>query len=103
MALFLVGYDLIAKTKKKRTETDYKPLYELLEKKGAYWHLLDSTWLLETKQTAENLRNELLQVLDGDDRILVINITTQSAAWSGFSEEGSEWIKARWPGASRVA
>lgn len=85
MAMLLVGYDL-NKTK------DYPALYEAIKGLGsAWWHHLDSTWLIKSSKTAAQVRDELKGHIDADD--LVIDVTGDARAWTGFNPNGSKWLK----------
>jgi hypothetical protein len=87
MATLLVGYDLIAPGK------DYKPLWERLKSYGNWWHHLDSTWIVIADLTAVQLRDELKKLIDSNDELLVVNVTGDTAAWTGFNTKGSQWLK----------
>lgn len=83
----LVGYDL------KEPGRDYAELAALLKGFGTWWHHLDSTWLVKTDRSPVELRDSVKALLGAVDEVLVIDVTNQSAAWSGFSERGSHWLR----------
>jgi hypothetical protein len=83
----LVSYDL------NRPGQAYAPLIEALKAVPLWWHYLDSTWLLRTEESAVALRNRLAGHLDEGDELLVIDVTGPEAAWTGFDERASQWIK----------
>ncbi|MFF7291656.1 hypothetical protein ACFY9N_03900 [Microbacterium sp. NPDC008134] len=86
MATLLIGYDL-------NKQKNYPDLIEAIKGLGtAWWHHLDSTWLVVTPKSPEQARNVLLTHLDADDELLVIDVTGQARAWYGFNEKGSEWL-----------
>ena len=39
------------------------------------------------------LRDVLKSYLDKNDELLVVNITGDPAAWTGFSDQGSKWLE----------
>jgi hypothetical protein len=86
MRTFLIGYDL------NKPGQDYEPLYEKLKSYRTWWHHLDSTWLVRADLTAVDLRNELKPLLDASDELLVVDVTGDAAAWSGFKKRGSDWL-----------
>ncbi len=86
MRTLLVGYDL------HRPGQNYQSLIEAL-KRTAWWHHLDSTWLVRTTETPVELRDRLLPHIDSNDTLLVIDVTSRAAAWVGINSSGSEWIK----------
>lgn len=86
MAVYMVGYDLNSPGQ------DYSDLIAAIKSYGTWWHHLDSTWIVVTNQTAVQVRDNLLQHMDKNDEILVAAIGAP-AAWSGFIEKGSQWLK----------
>lgn len=86
MNTLMIGYDLNAAGQR------YEDLIEKLKSLGAWWHHLDSTWLLKTSLTAKQMRDELKQYLDSNDELLVIDVTGQSWASQGFSERANSWL-----------
>ncbi|WP_127475035.1 SinR family protein [Microbacterium sulfonylureivorans] len=85
MTTYMVGYDL------GKPGRDYDGLHEYLKSFRTYWHNLDSTWLVVTSESAEQLRNGAGRFLDNSDKLLVCQVTTPGA-WRGFGESGSEWL-----------
>ena len=87
MATLLVGFDL------DKPGQDYTAIGKRLRSCEAWWHHLDSTWLVRTELTVVQLREELRQLIDKNDKVLVIDVSGRFAAWSGFNERGSNWLK----------
>ena len=88
MKTLLVGYDL------DKPAQDYKALVGAIKAAGSWWHYLDSTWLVVTELTAEGLRNELRGHVDAShDKLLVIDVSGDAAAWVGFPNKASDWLK----------
>ena len=88
--LYIVTYDL------RKPGKDYKGLYEQLKNSPRWWHYLDSTWLIATQETANQLYNRLRQCLDVGDHILVIEAGRNIQGW--LPEKAWEWIKQEIPG-----
>jgi hypothetical protein len=88
MRTLLIGYDL------KSPGKDYAPLHEAIKAQGsAWWHHLDSTWLVKTTRTSAEVRTSLREHLDRNDELLVIDVTGRSRAWHGFNERGAKWLR----------
>ena len=83
---YLIGYDL------NKSGQDYKTLIEEIKKLGTWWRCLDSTWLIKSSASAEIIRNHLMKFIDKNDELLVIGVTGE-AAWTGFGDECSKWLK----------
>lgn len=86
MATVLIGYDL------NKPEQDYAGLIEEIKKLGLWWHCLDSTWLVNTELTTEQVRNRLKTKIDANDELLVIKVK-RDAAWTGFNQKCSSWLQ----------
>lgn len=86
MKSYLISYDL------NKPGQNYNDLYEAIKKIGTWWHHLDSTWIIRSSQSAEEIRDQLKANIDSNDKLIVI-ILTGEAAWCGFSTSGSKWLK----------
>lgn len=85
MKLYQIDYDL-------RKQRDYAALYERIRKYGTYCHVLESTWVIATSQSAAQVRDNLQQVMDKDDGLLV-TLLAGEAAWGGLTAEAGAWLK----------
>jgi|HigsolmetaGSP11D_1036233.scaffolds.fasta_scaffold04321_2 CRISPR/Cas system-associated endoribonuclease Cas2 len=91
MATYLICYDI-----NKEGEA-YRQANKLLTDRikelfQTWWHHLDSTWIVVTNLSAAEIRNALRSYIDTDDELLVIK-SARDAAWHGFSDQGSSWLK----------
>lgn len=85
--IYAINYDL------KKPGRDYKGLYEAIKGCGAWWHHLESTWLVDTKLNAEGIWKRLAPHVDKNDRALVIGVTDDHQGW--LSKEAWKWINDR--------
>lgn len=85
--LYSINYDL------KKPGRDYSGLYEAIKSCGAWWHHLDSTWLVDTSLSAEGICTKLKPHIDANDNVLVIGVTKDYQGW--LSKEAWEWIQGR--------
>jgi len=85
--VYNVSYDL------NKAGKDYKGLHDELKSTSGYFHLLDSTWLLHTSESANQIWERLKKHVDSDDRILVAQITSNKQGW--LSKTAWEWLDAR--------
>ncbi|ROR90930.1 SinR family protein [Nocardioides aurantiacus] len=90
MSTKLIAYDLNSPGQ------NYDELIEKIKSYGAWWHHLDSTWLVKTNRTTSNIRDDLKKIVGSDDEILVIDVTSDARAWTGFNTSGSKWLKETW-------
>ena len=88
MATYIIGYDLHPT----KGET-YDELIKAIKSVGSnWWHHLDSTWVVISSKTASEVRDALWQHMRADDQLLVVE-SAHVAAWAGFNEKGSPWLK----------
>ena len=85
MKVYQISYDL-------RKQRNYEGLYQRLKAYGTYCRALESTWLIATSYTATMIRDNLSQVMDGDDGLIVTRLQGE-AAWRGLDTEISGWLK----------
>ncbi len=87
MRTILVAYDVNSPGQ------NYTKLFEYLKGLGAWWHHLDSTWLVKTVLSPVDVRDGASAFLDANDELLVIDVTGDARAWTGFNPKGSKWLK----------
>lgn len=86
--IFLITYDLNAPGK------DYNPLYDKIKSLGDNFHPLESTWFLESHDTAHKISESLRTVMDENDSLFVVEITNMprqgwlpKTAWEWLGEK----------------
>lgn len=83
----MIGYDLVKPGK------DYSNLIGAIKTVSQnWWHCLDSTWIIKTEKSAEQVRDFLFNHIDGNDRLLVATLSAPGA-WAHFSQECSDWLR----------
>lgn len=75
MSVYCVSYDL------NKAGQNYNALYDELKKSPGWCHPLDSTWLISTRETAQQLSDRLRNHLDNNDTLLVIGVTKDYSGW----------------------
>ncbi len=85
MYRMLISYDLIS------PRTDYEELYDYLQSFRQSKHPLESVWVVRTNKKQDAIRDELKEIVDANDKILVVDITGCAAAWHNIPSE--DWIK----------
>lgn len=88
MATFIVSYDLVQQGQ------NYTCIIKKLKEYGTHWHAQELVWLIETGELAIEIRDNLRKCLDENDKLLVARLEGE-AAWYGYSDEISRWLKAR--------
>ena len=88
--VFAVNYDLRVKAK-----PDYEGLWKELKKSPNWWHYLESTWLVQTHETAHDLWLRILPHIHDRDRVLIIEVRNNSDGW--LPKEAWDWINQNLP------
>lgn len=91
MTTYVIGYDLNSEGAA-YSATNKALIDKIKSMFSAYWHHLDSTWLVVSSMTAVDIRNALLPCLDQNDELLVLE-AGHIAAWKGFDEKAANWLK----------
>lgn len=82
----LISYDL------NKPGQNYDDVYEAIKELGSsWWHYLDSTWLVDTNLTADQISDRIKKHIDKNDYLLVIGVTSDYAGW--LPEKAWEWLK----------
>ena len=88
MATILIAYD-IHPAKGER----YDDLIKKIQSLGTWWHHLESTWIVKCVHAPGEIRDQLKSHMGGDDQLLVIDISGDTAEWVGVNDAGSRWLK----------
>lgn len=86
----LVSYDLRGSDE---TSSSYRELIKAIEAYGYYAKLMLSTWIVVTDHSCEQVRDNLLQHMDSNDR-LIVGRFPKGASWRNLMAS-AEWMKDR--------
>jgi len=84
MSLYCIGYELVDRSGM------YATLVGEIETHETWWHCLDSTWIIASPKTADQVKDHLQQYIGLNDKLIVVEIAGD-AAWVGFDKECSDW------------
>lgn len=84
--LYIVIFDPTLKSKADEN------IVAAIKSTNVWARLSSSSYILESTETAEELRDRLILHLDYGDKVFVSHITPP-AAWHGYSYEVTKWIK----------
>lgn len=85
--VLLVSYDL------KSPGGDYSGLFKELKASDGWWHYLESTWLIFTNETPQELYDRLGKHTHKEDRVLVIEIAKPAPRQGWLPQKAWMWIK----------
>jgi hypothetical protein len=88
MATILIGYDFHAPE-----GPAHDQLVKAIQSLGVWWHHLETIWIVKCEQTPAAILDQLKPFVSSDDQLLVVDITGDTAEWSGLNETGSTWLK----------
>ncbi|MFP3356869.1 CRISPR-associated protein Cas2 [Planococcus sp. SIMBA_143] len=85
MKSYIISYDLVGPAR------DYESLIDKIKSYGTWATPLESVWLIRSKKTAGEIRNDLKATLDSDDKLIVIE---HKGGWAskGISKTVSKWM-----------
>jgi len=87
MSAYIVCYDLQVPGK------NYQPLYDKIKSYGTWARVTESNWVVVSDMTATQVRDDLLSVMDSNDRLFVVK-SGRAAAWTNVRCK-NEWLKAQ--------
>lgn len=87
-ATILIAYDLHSTNDKA-----YDDLAAAIHSLGAWWHHLETVWVVRSNQTPDEIREQLQHYIGSDDQLLVLDVTGDRAGWTGINAVGSEWLE----------
>jgi hypothetical protein len=70
----------------------YGNLVHAIQSLGAWWHHLESAWIVKSARTPGEIRDQLKSHLGTDDQLLVIDISHAISDWAGINSTGSKWL-----------
>jgi hypothetical protein len=88
LSTILIAYDIHPKQ-----TSAYNDLAEAIRSLGAWWHHLETVWIVRSNRTPGRIRDELAAHIKADDQLLVVDITRSGAEWAGVNEAGNGWLK----------
>jgi hypothetical protein len=70
----------------------YEYLVKAIQSLGAWWHHLETIWIVRSAHTPGEIRDRLKSHVGIDDQLLVIDISGDTAGWIGVNDTGSKWL-----------
>jgi hypothetical protein len=77
MNTLLISFDLI------NPGRNYQPVYDYIDKYTDRMKPLQTVYLIHTSKTAEAVRNDLKAIVDSNDKVLVISVSTK--VWATYN------------------
>jgi hypothetical protein len=88
MATILIGYDVHSPE-----GATHDQLVTAIQSLGAWWHHLETIWIVKSDRTPAAIRDQLKSHIGSDDQLLVVDISGDTTEWLGINDTGSAWLK----------
>ncbi|MEK7601431.1 MAG: hypothetical protein AAB480_02785 [Patescibacteria group bacterium] len=89
MNTILISYDLNGHEE----SPAYKKLIDRIKEYPTWAKPLESFWVVKTKSTATGVRDTLKTLIDDNDELLTIDVTSRDWASRGLSTKVTDWLK----------
>lgn len=89
MAKYLVTYDLVGTSE---NSADYQRLIEQIQTFPNWGYVQRSVWLVQSSKSVTEVYNKLAPQMDGNDRLMVIEVTGVAAWFNEICER--PWLEA---------
>ncbi len=75
--VYLISYDL------NKSGQDYNSLYQAIKdsSSGQWWHYLDSTWIIKSYLSVQQVSDNIKSKMDGNDSLFVIEVKNNYSGW----------------------
>jgi len=70
----------------------YESLVKAIRSLGAWWHHLETVWIVQCAHTPNEIRDRLKSHIGTDDQLLIVDISGDVAGWVGVNDTGSDWL-----------
>jgi hypothetical protein len=70
----------------------YENLVKAIRSLGAWWHHLETVWIVQCAHTPAEIRDRLKSHIGTDDQLLIVDISGDVAGWVGVNDSGSDWL-----------
>ena len=89
MTSYAINYDL------RKPGADYQALFDEIKRSQTWWHYLESTWLVVTQETPDQIWSRLVKYVDKNDYLLIIEIRDNCQGW--LPKDAWDWIHTNVP------
>lgn len=88
MAIVLISYDIHP-----RGSETHEKVATAIRTLGAWWHHLETTWIIECDRTPDEIRDALKVHIGSADQLLIVRVPRCAASWFGISDSGCRWLE----------
>ena len=84
MKVYSITYDL------KKPGQDYSGLYNAIKSYAGWWHYLESTWMVATDDTPNQIWERIRSHVDKNDSVLIIEVKDNMSGW--LPRKAWDWL-----------
>lgn len=70
----------------------YDKLVKAIQRLGAFWHHLETVWIVQCALTPDQIRDRLRSYIGIEDQLLIVDISNDAMGWLGVNSVGSKWL-----------
>jgi hypothetical protein len=70
----------------------YEKLVKAIQSLGAFWHHLETIWIVQCALTPDQIRDRLKSHIGIEDQLLIVDISGDAIGWLGVNGVGSRWL-----------
>lgn len=85
--IYAINYDL------RQPGRDYSGVFSAIKSCGAWWHYLESTWLVDSRMSAEAIWDRIKAHVHRDDSVLIHAVGRDHQGW--LPQRAWDWINNR--------
>lgn len=87
--ILLISYDLGIP----EDSSDYKTIIDYIKTLGTWAKPLKSLWLIASEKSVSDVRTDIKNLTDSNDKILVMDVSDDNWATARLSEKVTDWMK----------
>jgi hypothetical protein len=88
MSVYLISYDL------NKSDKNYDGVYTAIKESSingsTWWHYLDSTWIIKSNLTVNQVSSQIQTQIDANDSFIVIEVINNKQGW--LSKEAWDYL-----------
>lgn len=85
-----ISYDLY------QSKENYEQVRSIIEGFGSWSRIHLSLWFIKTDLSAKDVAAKVWEAMEGNDKLIVVDASNNTAYWYGLTEEASNFLAEAW-------
>src|SRR3569833_1066415 len=85
-----ISYDLY------QSKENYEQVRSIIEGLGSWSRIHHSLWFIKTALSAKDIAAKVWEAMEGNDKLIVVDASNNTAYWYGLTEEASNFLAEEW-------